>query len=104
MEDESNDSPGNVVDGAEKHQMAVQDKGNGDIRSGRDETSSGENDGEVDIADEAVRPLERDEVCEDRADGADEEEERQSCRRRRGRREAVSVRQTWRVVVVQKKC
>ena len=49
----------------------------------------------LDVADEAVRPLERDEVCEDRADGADEEEERQSCRRGRGRRrEAVSVRQT----------
>ena len=40
----------------------------------------------LDVADEAVRPLERDEVCEDRADGADEEEERQGCRRGRGRR------------------
>ena len=45
----------------------------------------------LDVADEAVRPLECDEVCEDRADGADEEEERQSCRRERG---IVSVRQT----------
>ena len=35
----------------------------------------------LDVADEAVRPLERDEVCKDRADSADEEEERQSCRR-----------------------
>ena len=38
----------------------------------------------LDVADEAVRPLECDEVCEDWADSADEEEERQSCRRGRG--------------------
>ena len=58
VEDERDDRPGHVVDGGR----------------GGDEARAGEDDGEVDVAQEGVRPPQRDEVRRERADGADEEE------------------------------
>ena len=44
-------------------------------RRRRDETSAGQDDGEVDVFDERVGPFEVHEPSDDGADGADEEEE-----------------------------
>ena len=59
VEDESDDRPGDVVDGA--------GRGN--------ETGAAEDDGEVDVFDERVGPFEVHEPSDDGADSADEEEE-----------------------------
>ena len=59
IENESDDRPGDVVDGA--------GRGN--------ETGAAEDDGEVDVFDERVGPFEVHEPSDDGADGADEEEE-----------------------------
>lgn len=62
LEDESNDGPGNVVDGARR----------GDV------TSTREDYGEVKVAQPAVRELQAEEVGEDRCGKADQEEEEES--------------------------
>ena len=62
LEDKSNDGPGDVVDGG----------------CGRDETGSVENDGPVDIAEEAVGPFQRRGPCDGGQESADEEEEDKS--------------------------
>ena len=59
VEDERDDRPGDVVDRAR----------------GRDVADAGEDDGEVDVLDDAVRPLERDGVRRAGEERADEEEE-----------------------------
>ena len=59
IENESDDRPGDVVDGA--------GRGN--------ETGAAEDDGEVDVFDERVGPFEVHEPSDDGANGADEEEE-----------------------------
>ena len=59
VEDERDDRPGDVVDRAR----------------GRDVADAGEDDGEVDVLDDAVRPLERDGVRRAGQERADEEEE-----------------------------
>jgi hypothetical protein len=60
-EDEGDDGPGHVVDGG----------------CGRDKTSSVEDDGPVDVLDERVRVLARDEPSEEGSKGTNEEEEAQ---------------------------
>ena len=75
VEDEPNDRPGHVV-----HRSR-----------GRNGTSAAEDDGEIEIFDQRVGPLEVDEVCDQRASSPDQEEEyksavqryEQSCERRR---------------------
>ena len=62
IENESDDRPGDVVDGA--------GRGN--------ETGAAEDDGEVDVFEERVRPLERDQVAPQRRERAREEEEHKS--------------------------
>ena len=62
LEDESNDGPGNIVDS----------------RCRRDETGSVEDDGPVDITEEAVRPFQRRDPCQGGQDSSDEEEEDKS--------------------------
>ena len=64
IENESDDRPGDVVDGA--------GRGN--------ETGAAEDDGEVDVFEERVRPLERDEVAPERRERPREEEEHQAAR------------------------
>ena len=49
-------------------------------RRGRDEARPAEDDGEVDVFEERVRPLERDEVAPERRERACEEEEHQAAR------------------------
>lgn len=58
VEDERDDRPGHVVERGR----------------GRDVAHAGEDDGEVDVLDERVRPLERDRVRDARQDRADQEE------------------------------
>lgn len=58
VEDKPDDGPGHVVEGG----------------GGWDETGTAEDDGEVDVLDERVRPLEGDEVASERAESANEEE------------------------------
>lgn len=62
VEDEPDDRPGHVVDG----------------RRGRDEPRPAEDDGEVDVFDEGVRPLEVDEVRAGWRERPSEEEEQQT--------------------------
>lgn len=62
LEDESNDGPGDVVDS----------------RCGGDETGSVEDNGPVDITEEAVRPFQRRGPCDGGQESADEEEEDKS--------------------------
>ena len=59
VEDEPDDRPGHVVERGR----------------GRDEAGAVEDDGEIDVLEERVRPLERDEVADERQGGTDEEEE-----------------------------
>ena len=59
VEDEPDDRPGHVVERG----------------CGRDETGAVEDDGEVDVLEERVWPLERDEVADERQGGTNEEEE-----------------------------
>ena len=58
LEDEPDNGPGDVIDGGR----------------GWDETRSREDEGEVDVADDAVGPFEADDVCDDGADEANDEE------------------------------
>ena len=62
VEDESNDRPGDVVE----------------RRRWRDETRAAEDDREVDVFHEGVRPLERDQVSGDRTTDANDEEEHEA--------------------------
>ena len=62
VEDKADDRPGHVVE----------------RRRGRDETGAAEDDGEVDVFEERVRPLERDEVAGEGTECADEEEEHET--------------------------
>ena len=62
VEDESDDRPRDVVEG----------------RRWRDETRAAEDDREVDVFHEGVRPLERDEVSSNRTTDADDEEEHET--------------------------
>ena len=59
LEQEADDGPGNVVDGA----------------GGGDGTSSVEDDGEVDVAEPAVGPFQANDVGDERAEDTNEEEE-----------------------------
>ena len=59
LEDEADDTPGDVVDGC----------------GGRNETCTGEDDGEVDVFDHGVGVAFGEEPRDDRSDGTDEEEE-----------------------------
>ena len=62
VEDEPDERPGHVVERGR----------------GRDEAGAVEDDGEVDVLEERVRPLERDEVADERQGGTNEEEEQES--------------------------
>ena len=62
VEDEPDDRPRHVVG----------------RRRGRDEARPAEDDGEVDVFEERVRPLERDKVAGEGAECADEEEEHET--------------------------
>ena len=62
VEDKPDDRPGHVVERGR----------------GRDETGAAEDDGEVDVFEERVRPLERDKVAGEGAECADEEEEHET--------------------------